>query len=82
MDVWVDHIPQQPTRMTYVLSASDVRIDSDLLRSTGGFSRQWLRINAPLSRSGTALQDLPIFTDDYVPVERMISSLLLTTEGL
>jgi len=82
VDVWVDNIPQQPMRMTYVISASDVRIDDDLLRSSAGFRRQWFRINEPLANTGTALQDLPVFTDDYVPVERMISSLLLTTEGL
>jgi spermidine synthase len=82
VDVWVDHIPQQPERLTYVISASNARIDDDLLRSSEGFRRQWLRINEPLSRSGTALQELPVFTDDYVPVERMISSLLLTAEGL
>jgi len=28
------------------------------------------------------MHELPVFTDDFVPVERMISSLLLTTEGL
>ena len=82
VDVWVDHIPPKPERLTYVISASDARIDDDLLRSGDGFRRQWLRINKPLSNSGSALQDLPVFTDDYVPVERMISGLLLTAEGL
>jgi len=82
VDVWVDHIPPQPERLTYVISASDARIDDDLLSSSSGFRRRWLRINEPLSRTGTALQDLPVFSDDYVPVERMISSLLLTAEGL
>jgi len=82
VDVWVDHIPRQPERLTYVVSASGTRIDDDLLGSSEGFRRQWLRINEPLSRSGTAFEDLPVFSDDYVPVERMISSLLLTAEGL
>jgi spermidine synthase len=82
VDVWLDRIPQQPTRMTYVISASNSRIDTDVLTSVHGFRRQWLRINAPLANSGTRLADLPVFTDDFVPVERMISSLLLTAEGL
>ena len=82
VDVWLDRIPSRAGRMTYVISASDTRIDDDVLRSAHGFERQWLRINEPLSRTGTQLQNLPIFTDDYVPVERMISSLLLTAEGL
>ena len=82
VDVWLDRIPQQPSRMTYVISASDSRIDEDVLLSSRGFRRQWFRINEPLSNSGTRLEQLPVFSDDFVPVERMISSLLLTDEGL
>ncbi len=82
VDVWLDRIPQQPQRMTYVISASDRRITDDLLRSSRGPARVWLRINEPLLRSGTPLDSLPVFSDDYVPVERMISRLLLTREGL
>ena len=82
VDVWLDNIPAQAGRMTYVISASNSRIDSDLLLASSGFSRQWLRINDPLVNTGTSMQSLPVFTDDYVPVERMISSLLFTTEGL
>jgi spermidine synthase len=82
VDVWLDHIPQQPRRMTYVISASNSGIDSNVIVATSGFRRQWLRINEPLANSGTALAELPVFTDDFVPVERMISSLLLSAEGL
>lgn len=81
VDVWLDRIPQQPQRMTYVISASERKIDNDLLESKQGFRRNWFRINTPLLKSGTALEDLPVFTDDFVPVERMISDLLLTPEG-
>ena len=81
VDVWLDRIPQQPERMTYVISASDREIVGDVLESTRGFRRSWLRINEPLSRSGTPLAELPVFSDDFVPVERMISNLLLTREG-
>lgn len=82
VDVWLDRIPQRPERMTYVISASDRRIDDDLLTASRGLSRQWLRINEPLMRAGTPLEQLPVFSDDYVPVERMISRLLLTRHGL
>ena len=81
VDVWLDRIPQRPERMTYVISASDREIVDDVLESTRGFRRSWLRINDPLSRSGTPLAELPVFSDDFVPVERMISDLLLTREG-
>jgi spermidine synthase len=82
VDVWLDRIPQQPQRMTYVISASQQAFPSDLLTARQGFERRWYRINEPLLNSGTPLQALPVFTDDFVPVERMIAGLLLTHEGL
>ncbi|MDH3450352.1 MAG: fused MFS/spermidine synthase [Gammaproteobacteria bacterium] len=82
VDVWLDQIPRQPQRMTYVISASEKPIDGDVLESRQGFRRAWFRINEPLRKSGTPLEELPVFTDDFVPVERMISDLLLTHEGL
>ncbi len=82
VDAWLDQIPQGEERMTFVLSASDRPIQQDILRASQGFERAWFRVTVPLLNSGTALADLPVFTDDYVPVERLISTLLLTSEGL
>jgi len=82
VDVWLDHIPDQPQRMTFVISASNNPINSDILEASRGFKRRWYRINTPLLETGTPLDELPVFTDDYVPVERMIAKLLLTSEGL
>lgn len=82
VDVWLDQIPQHPQRMTYVISASETRIDNDVIEAQQGFKRRWFRINTPLSNSGTRYSELPVFTDDFVPVERLISDLLLTREGL
>ena len=79
--VWLDHIPREAQRMTYVISASEKKINNDILESQKGFKRNWFRINTPLLNSGTNIESLPIFTDDFVPVERMISDLLLTYEG-
>ena len=82
VDIWVDDIPQRPRRMTYVVSASSREIRDDVLDARRGFERRWYRINVPLMSVGTPMDELPVFTDDFVPVERMISSLLLTPEGL
>ncbi len=81
VEVWLDRIPQQPERMTYVISASETGADTDLLESSAGFQRRWFRINEPLANTGTPFAELPVFSDDYVPVERLISSLLLTPHG-
>lgn len=80
--VWLDQLPQTPMRLTYVLSASDQDLQQEFLNSQRGLKRQWYRINQPMLTVGTPLSELPVFTDDYVPVERMISKLLLTSEGL
>jgi len=83
VDVWLDRLPDKPERMTYVLAASDRQtIESEFFMSSSGLSRNWYKINVPLLAAGASLDDLPLFTDDYVPVERMISRLLLTPEGL
>ena len=82
VDVWLDEIPSQPQRMTFVIAASDRAFEQDILYSQRGFERSWVRINEPLSRSGDRLADLPLFSDDYVPVERMIADLLLTRQGI
>ena len=68
--------------MTYVISASNKEIKDDTLQARRGFKRSWYRINTPLVSVGTSMDVLPVFTDDFVPVERMIARLLLTAEGL
>jgi len=82
VDIWVDHLPERQQRMTYVISASNKPIQGDILHASRGFERSWFRINQPLQSTGTPLDELPVFSDDFVPVERMIAKLLLTTEGL
>jgi len=82
VDIWVDQIPERQQRMTYVISASNKPIQGDILHASRGFERSWFRINQPLQSTGTPLDELPVFSDDFVPVERMIAKLLLTTEGL
>jgi len=81
VDVWLDQIPANPQRMTYVLSASDRPLRSSRINSRQGFNRQWFRVNKPLLLSGTSIEELPVFRDDYVPVERLIADLLLSAEG-
>jgi predicted membrane-bound spermidine synthase len=82
VDVWVEQLPQSPQRLTYIIAAADTTLQGDLLWSRRGIQRQWFRINEPLRMTGTPFDAVPVFSDDYVPVERMISGLLFTAEGL
>ena len=81
VNVWLDSLPNEDTRLTYVIVASNQKPLPDMLRARRGFDRQWFRINTPLFAVGTPLEQLPLLTDDFVPVERLISGLLLTPEG-
>ncbi|MBT8438145.1 MAG: fused MFS/spermidine synthase, partial [Gammaproteobacteria bacterium] len=83
VDVWLHQLPEKPERMTYVISASDRQtMEAEFFMSSSGLRRNWYKVNVPLLATGTSVEELPVFTDDYVPVERMISGLLLTAEGL
>jgi len=83
VEVWLYQLPDKPQRMTYVLAASDRQtMGAEFFVSSRGLRRNWYRVTVPLLAAGTSLDELPVFTDDYVPVERMISGLLLSKEGL
>lgn len=81
VDVWVDHIPAAGGRVTYVVSASDGPEPPMELEAANGFARSWLRITEPLMNTGTPESTLPVLTDDFVPVERLVSRLLTGVSG-
>jgi len=82
VQVWLDQLPDGPQRMTYVISAGDTLRPSTLLTAQTGLERQWLNINQPLMETGTPMTDLPLLTDDYAPVDRLLSKLLFGELGL
>jgi len=78
--VWLDTIPSQPQRMTYVITASDRASSQEQVQSEQ-FQRRWFRVTEPLLATGTPVENLPVLSDDYVPVERLTSTILLTGLG-
>jgi hypothetical protein len=80
VQVWLDSIPEESTRVTYVLSAGD-RPFPDLIVAGQGLPRQWVDITEPLLAAGTPSARLPLLTDDHAPVERLMASLFLTPLG-
>lgn len=82
VDVWLDNAPDKVTRTTYVLSANNTRQLPETIFAQRGFERRWLRINAPLAQTGTSMEDLPVLTDDYVPVELLLAGLLFSGKAL
>lgn len=79
--VWMEQPPAEPTRITYVLSATDDVEPPMRLTAQRGFERHWIRATGVLAATGTPMDKLPVLTDDFVPVERLVSRLLTTELG-
>jgi spermidine synthase len=71
--VWMDMVPPNAERMTFVLSASDTRDPPETIISQRGLDHRWLKATDPMMRTGTPFDQLPLLSDDYVPVERLVS---------
>lgn len=80
--IWLERPPDVVTRTTYVISASNGRPLPNVVYSSSGFDRRWLKINKPLLMTGIQLDELPVLTDDFVPVERLLANLLFSKEAL
>jgi spermidine synthase len=81
VDVWLEGIPGGQSRVTYVISATDGPEPPLQLASAHGLARTWYRVTEPMVKSGTPMSALPVLTDDFVPVERLVSSLLIGVAG-
>ncbi|MES9957136.1 MAG: fused MFS/spermidine synthase [Sedimenticola sp.] len=79
--VWIDKLPEESSRLTYVISASDLRKPPEVIRSKRGFKRAWVRMTGPVKTTGTPIDELPLFSDDFVPVDRLVASLFLSDVG-
>ena len=79
--VWIERPPLEPTRITYVISAADSVEPPPRLVAQRGFERQWMRATEVLTVTGTPMDNVPVLTDDFVPVERLVSRLLTTELG-
>ena len=79
VQVWLDHIPDTPTRLTYVIAAAD-HLPNDEQRATP-LAAPGLRVDPVFAYTGTPPAALPILTDDYAPVESLLSDILLGSAG-
>ncbi|MCB1772464.1 MAG: fused MFS/spermidine synthase [Gammaproteobacteria bacterium] len=86
VEVWLDQVPREATRVTYVISASDaptpVRGREDNLASAMRPRRQWTRVTDRIDEAlHGELARVPVLTDDNAPVEQLISALFTTDAG-
>ena len=80
VDVWMEGMPEHP-RVTFVLTASDGPRLPETVAARQGFERAWHRVTEKLMEIGTPPDALPVLTDDYAPVERLIAGLVVGRDG-
>ncbi|NIR59286.1 MAG: hypothetical protein GWO02_07065 [Gammaproteobacteria bacterium] len=81
VDLWLGDVPEGPTRLTYVISATDAKRLPARIVARHGPPRVWHRATERLAVEPGAAARVPVLTDDYAPVERLVSELLLTEQG-
>jgi spermidine synthase len=80
VDIWMDQVPKDP-RVTFILSASNGPRLAKTVPARRGFQRAWSRMTEDITAYGTPPEEIPLLTDDYAPVERLIAGLLLGEDG-
>ncbi|WP_295884426.1 fused MFS/spermidine synthase [uncultured Thiohalocapsa sp.] len=80
VDIWMDQVPEDP-RVTFIVSAGNGPRLPKTVPARRGFQRAWSRMTEDIMAYGTPPADLPLLTDDYAPVERLIAGLLLGEDG-
>jgi len=77
VQIYLEKLPDKPERQTYVIIAGDNLRQQQQVKATKGSSRSWLNVTAVILSSGTPVEELPLLTDDFSPVDRLINELLL-----
>ena len=81
VQVWLESWPAQAARLTYVVVAGGAELPERHYQSRFGINREWLEVSEFLARTGTGYAALPVLTDNYAPVERLLSSLIFGELG-
>ncbi|MDH5445421.1 MAG: fused MFS/spermidine synthase [Gammaproteobacteria bacterium] len=82
VDIWAEHRQTNIKRYTYVLSARHQQVMPETISARKGFKRDWKNVTSDILATGTAMNAIPVLTDDYAPVERLSSDLVLKEFGL
>lgn len=80
--IYLQDIADTSSRLTYVLVAGENVKASQVVKSKVSASRRWKNVTSLVLSAGTAIEDIPVLSDDYTPVDRLISRLLLQRKKL
>ncbi|MGB5832707.1 MAG: fused MFS/spermidine synthase, partial [Thiohalocapsa sp.] len=76
VDLWMEQVPEAE-RVTFIVTATNGERLPKTVVARLGFERAWSRMTEDLLAYGTNPDTLPLLTDDYAPVERLIAELLV-----
>ena len=76
VNIWTGGNTSKTLRQTYILSASHAHDLPNKIDATHGFQRSWQNANNRILGNGKPLESLPLLSDNYVPVDRLISTLI------
>ncbi|MBK1724042.1 fused MFS/spermidine synthase [Thiocystis violacea] len=75
IDIWMEG-PPEANRVTFVITATDVARLPDRVEAQHGLERSWQRVTDMVDRVGVPMDEIPLLTDDFAPVESLIAGLL------
>lgn len=79
VEIWMDTGEAGgPGRVTFALVASDVASPEGRLKATRGLGRTWTRLDQARLWAGKDLKDVPLLSDDFAPVDRLMAHALLS----
>jgi spermidine synthase len=81
VEVWVEMAEAPGRRVTYLLLASDTPSPVARLAARRGPERGWARLPPGFVAARIAASGVPVLTDDYAPVDRLMAHLILSREG-
>lgn len=81
VEVWVEMADTPGRRVTYLLLASDTPTPDGRITSRRGPERGWARLPADFVATRIAAAEVPVLTDDYAPVDRLMAHLILSPEA-
>jgi MFS family permease len=84
VELWmdVDEIAPQEKRTTWIVLASQTQSPGPEITSTYGAYRTWVRVPLQAMIDVVSRDKLVFLTDDYAPVDRLLSSMLLNADNL
>ncbi|WP_372617334.1 fused MFS/spermidine synthase [Falsiroseomonas sp.] len=81
VEIWVEMAEAEGRRVTYLLLASDTPTAAPRIMARNGPPRAWARLPDGIVRQRIAASGVPVLTDDFAPVDRLMAHLVWSREG-